>query len=151
MSPGRPRKSGIRSTVRLDRDNYEALAGDGTDERNAIINQAVREYLKDNPVIDGGYQRAEALRLKLQGLTYDEVGRRMGVSRQRIQFLLRPPESVYKQVVGRANEHCEDCGSAVVSGHIHHIDEMRSDFNHPDNLAYLCASCHRKRHSSETN
>ena len=94
-----------------------------------------------------------ALKLRLKGLTYQEVGRRLGISRQRVQQLIRPPREIYNLVHDRAKGRCEDCGIALPhmhNGHVHHensVDIHEEDFNDVKNLVYLCWSCHRKRHN----
>lgn len=90
-------------------------------------------------------QRAVELRLK--GLTYAEIGRELGISRQRVQQITRPPAQVYDFVKRRAESKCEDCKVPLGSGHIHH-KHVTPLFNYNDieNLEYLCISCHRERH-----
>lgn len=91
----------------------------------------------------------EAQELYLAGRSYREIGEALGVSRQYIQQLVRPPAIVYNLVKQLANGCCQRCGIAVRSGHVHHVsttDRTLDDFNDLDNLKYLCPSCHRIEH-----
>jgi DNA-binding transcriptional regulator LsrR (DeoR family) len=94
-------------------------------------------------------RKAEALRLRLEGLSYSEIGARMGVSRQRIQGLVQAPKHIRVYVSQKADNCCEICGVRVSGGHIHHKAAKgleAEDYNDIDNLQYLCISCHRKAH-----
>ena len=97
-------------------------------------------------------KRVAALKLRLDGLTYAAIGRRLGLSRQRIQQLLRPPANVYDIMRRRAANHCESCGVVIYQGHAHHKQNqgllVADDFNDLKNLLYLCLSCHRLAHGS---
>ena len=94
-------------------------------------------------------RRAKALALRLSGLTYGQMGEKLGVSRQRAQQLVSPPKEIRTIIVAHANGCCEDCGIGVGdSGHVHHRDTDNGDtYNNVDNLQLLCLSCHRKAHS----
>src|SRR6516225_16594 len=89
----------------------------------------------------------EVLELWLKGLTYAEVARAVGLSRQRVQQIVRPPKAVYDLVVKRASGCCRDCGVKLLSGHVHRENHDSEDFNDIENLVYLCPACHRKRHA----
>lgn len=93
-------------------------------------------------------RRDEALKLRLDGFTYTQIGKTMGISRQRAQQLLSPPRAVRALVVERAQGKCEDCGIHVSrSGHVHHIEAQHGDvFDAVNNLQLLCPSCHRLAH-----
>lgn len=74
-------------------------------------------------------------RLKLSGLTYKEIGDKLGFSRQRAQQLIsikRPTE----------NERCEQCGSTPTILHCHHLNYETDEF------VLVCISCHRKLHAA---
>lgn len=97
----------------------------------------------------GKKNRVEALTLRLRGLTYAEIGARLGVSRQYAQQLVRPVSTIYNAVKQRAKGKCEQCGIEIRNGHVHHKLDAESnpkDFNNLDNLAYLCIGCHQVRH-----
>ena len=74
----------------------------------------------------------------------------MGVSRQRIEQIVSPPQHIYEAVKERANSQCEDCGIIIkIGAHLHHNngDDITGDsFNDLSNIAYLCPGCHRRRH-----
>ena len=98
-------------------------------------------------------KRIIALKLRLDGFTYAAIGKKMELSRQRIQQLLRPPADTYNAMSRRAANHCEACGVLVRQGHAHHRQNrgllMADDFNDLKNLSYLCLSCHRSAHGRE--
>ena len=85
--------------------------------------------------------QALAVAFKLKGWTYAQIGRKLGVSRQRAQQLVRPPKAVYDLVRKRAGGCCQECGVEVGSGQVH-----PEDFNDVDGLKYLCVACHVKAH-----
>ncbi len=84
----------------------------------------------------------------MRGLTYSEIGSSLGLSRQRVQQLVRPPAAIYRFVHARAHGRCETCHVHTRSGHVHHKSLNDTDnYNDVDNLAYLCVSCHRIAHN----
>src|SRR3989304_3484970 len=93
--------------------------------------------------------RAESLRLRLHGLTYAEIAKRLGISRQRVQQLTSPPAYIRGKVIEKAGGKCEDCGHSGRDFHVHHVEctgmayELYNDL---DNLRLLCPSCHRYAH-----
>lgn len=97
------------------------------------------------------YDRERAILLKIEGKTYSEIGSILGIARQRAQVLVKPRLGICVLVRRRANGACEDCGLAE-SGTHHHIHHKTystspSEFNHPDNLQYLCKVCHLHKHA----
>lgn len=95
-------------------------------------------------------RRLKVFEMYLGGRSYSEIGKAVGVSRQYVQQLVRPPKPVYDAVKQRAAGKCEKCGIYVQNGHIHHIQQSGKtpdDFNEPANLQYLCPSCQRDSHS----
>ena len=98
-------------------------------------------------------RREEALKLKLEGHTYAAIGEKLGVSRQRIQQMIAPPQAVRLYIIERANQRCQVCSIRVGSrGHVHHTGSTTvEDFNDIDNLVLLCPSCHRKVHGWSIN
>lgn len=96
--------------------------------------------------------RLKAFRLfVMEGMTYAAAGRVMGISRQRVQQLIRPDAAIFNLIRERAKDACEGCRMRlrVGEGHIHHKKKTctRIDrFNKPRNLLYLCRSCHRNAH-----
>ncbi len=98
--------------------------------------------------------RDRAFGLFVQGKTYAAIAIELGVSRQRVQQIVRPPRQIYDAVCRRAGGACEDCGIELADGHVHHIEtcgRTTDDFNLPENLRYLCPSCHRQAHLQNTN
>ena len=95
-------------------------------------------------------QKQQAIDLKLKGLTYREIGKAMGFSRQYAQHLVRPPQAIYDLVKKRAKGQCEQCSVSLENGHVHHrIADAQDDYNDVDNLLYLCASCHQAVHTPD--
>lgn len=95
--------------------------------------------------------KLEMLHLRLEGLTYQEIAVRAGISRQRVQQLLSPPTAVRNYVVEKYGGKCKSCGIYVgTSGHVHHTDSsVLEDYNDMDNLELLCLGCHRRAHINE--
>lgn len=92
-------------------------------------------------------KRQEALTLKLEGMTYQQIASKLGLSRQRIQQLIAPPEAIRNLVYDRAKGVCEVCGIRVGrTGHIHHAGGKYETYNDLVSLQLLCPSCHRAAH-----
>lgn len=95
-------------------------------------------------------KRTHALALRLEGLTYQEIGASLGISRQRVQQLTSPPKEIRHLVVERAGGRCQICGLTVLqSGHVHHVRATAGyaeNYNDLPNLQLLCRSCHRAAH-----
>lgn len=96
--------------------------------------------------------RPAALRLRLDGATYADIGAALGVSRQRAQQLLSPPGAIRAVVVARASGLCQRCARRVDdSGHVHHRAAVGLEpdaYGDLDNLELLCLPCHRSAHLS---
>ena len=81
-------------------------------------------------------------------MTYQQIGDDLGISRQRVQQLIAPPNHIRIRVVRTAQGKCEDCGVQVGhSGHVHHISNPEEDYNDIANLRLLCLSCHMRSHT----
>jgi predicted HNH restriction endonuclease len=94
----------------------------------------------------------EIINLRLDGHTYTEIGKMYGVSRQRIQQLIAPPEQIATAVSKRANYKCEICGINLKhGGHLHHKTNGDYDYSSADNMMLVCASCHRRIHCIDKN
>ena len=84
---------------------------------------------------------------RLEGLSYTELGKQMGCSRQRIHQIIAPPKETRNAVVLRYQGKCCQCGQVVNgSGHVHHVSCEGEDYNDLANLQLLCRACHRKAH-----
>jgi predicted Zn-ribbon and HTH transcriptional regulator len=88
----------------------------------------------------------QAIRLKCDGFSYSEIGKRLNISRQRAQQLVRPSPEICALVYRRANGSCQNCGMPSPMGQIHHVESVEK-YNDPSNLQYLCVSCHTFIHS----
>ena len=90
----------------------------------------------------------DPLRLRLAGLSYLAIAKRMRVSPQRIAQLLAPPLAIRRIVIERARGRCASCGCHVGrSGRIHHRSSRGmtcSQYNDLGNLVLLCAQCYRR-------
>lgn len=93
-------------------------------------------------------QRERAIDLKSQEMTYAQIGRFMGITRQYAQQLCKPPKQVYILLSRRSGGRCEKCGKPLNSGHVHHIKYTHDRWN-LDDLLYLCQICHRREHKGE--
>lgn len=99
-------------------------------------------------MIDKSCRNSSLLKLRLDGLTYKEIGERANISRQRVQQIISPPKEVQQVIQQKFNGRCAECGILVgKSGHIHHVSNNGAEHYHDiDNLQLLCVSCHRIRH-----
>lgn len=75
--------------------------------------------------------KSQVIQLKAQGITYAQIGRTFGFSRQRAQQIIRP--NVPAKTI------CEQCGRPAKT-HAHH--EKYTPDN--DQIKQVCASCHSK-------
>lgn len=93
--------------------------------------------------------RRLALRLLLEGLSYRQIGARLGKSGARIYQLLAPPPILRREVADRAHGRCERCGIQTPRGHVHSSDVQREVTGYMGDgpLTYLCLSCARIAHA----
>lgn len=94
---------------------------------------------------------AQIFVLFLKGFTYAEIGRRVGLSPQRIQQICRPPVGIFNMVRDKARSACQNCKMRVRAGegHIHNVEcftGVPDTFSHVDKLIYLCRPCHATVH-----
>ena len=80
--------------------------------------------------------RQEARKLKSDGMSYAQIGRRIGVSRQRVQQYCEDGESANGSI-------CVCCGLFKKRMHRHHINYITGE------KINLCVSCHTKTHNKE--
>jgi hypothetical protein len=81
-----------------------------------------------------------------EGRTYAEIGRAFGISRQRVQQIVRPPIQVLDALKRRSGNKCERCRICLRVGdaHVHHIDrEVTGGFKDLKRVRLLCRSCHK--------
>jgi hypothetical protein len=93
-------------------------------------------------------QKATAITLKMQGLTYEEVAERMNCTPANVSQLCRPSKNIAWELKRKAKFRCQHCNTPIRTGHVHHIDYNVSIeiFNSISNLLYLCDACHSKLH-----
>ena len=90
----------------------------------------------------------EALRLRLEGLTYGAIGEQVGLTGSRVAQLLAPPPPTRRGLYRRAQGHCQGCGIALglMSGQAHMPGLDHEEFTPAMKLLLLCPSCHRRAH-----
>ena len=92
--------------------------------------------------------KKQVLKLRLDGMTYQQIGSMFSVSRQRIQQILSPPPEIKQVIQDRFEGKCAICGILVGGkGHLHHRNNNGMEhYQDVDNLQLLCISCHRREH-----
>lgn len=94
--------------------------------------------------------RRRALALRLEGRSYSEIGRELGIRTQEALRLIRPDQETRERICRRANNACEICGAALRMLHVHHratVGTTPETYNRDDNLTLLCVPCHRAAHA----
>jgi hypothetical protein len=93
--------------------------------------------------------RIFAIRLKLSGLSYSEIARRLDADESHALRLVGPSLERRYQLFDRAKDICERCGTPTIYGQIHHVTTLGktpATFNRLDNLEYICVKCHGNHH-----
>ena len=90
--------------------------------------------------------------LRLQGKSYAEIGRKFGVSKQRILQIIGPPPEIKQFIYNKYNGICQVCNTSVKKkkGHVHHQNgnnTLVENYNEIDNLILVCIGCHRTLHT----
>lgn len=83
-------------------------------------------------------RKNQARSMKQDGMSYADIGRALGISRQRAQQLLSLPHTSRKEFALQKGNRCELCGHPAKKLDAHH-NTYAGD---PDQL--LCTSCHKK-------
>ena len=91
------------------------------------------------------------LLMRLDGMTYQAIAIKAGISRQRVQQLLGPVPATRRFVVRKFGGRCNRCGIYVgKSGHVHHNGDLDvENYDDPHSLELLCIGCHRIAHLPE--
>lgn len=92
----------------------------------------------------------EIIKLRLQKKTYAEIGKKFGLSRQRIHQIIsgyksggRTPN--YKKIK-KDNDKCFICRRKMIKLYIHHLDgDTKND--EKKNLFLVCHPCHKNLHA----
>ena len=97
------------------------------------------------------HSRLLALQFILEGLTLGEIGQRLGVTRQRVHQLLKPPPAIVQEVMARTRGICESCGIIARPYHVHTRDLEReiNDYEGEGALRLLCLPCARQAHQGK--
>jgi len=91
--------------------------------------------------------RSLALQLILEGLTMGEISQRLGITRQGVQWLLKPPAAITQEVMARTRGLCERCGILARPAHIHgSMERELNRYKGEGPLMLLCMSCARMAH-----
>lgn len=85
-------------------------------------------------------RKQQARSLKIEGLTYQQIGDRLGVSRQRAQQLVSIPKDELRTMRLKAGFKCSTCGRQS-----NKLDGHHEDYNN-DDVVLLCVSCHMVKH-----
>jgi 5-methylcytosine-specific restriction endonuclease McrA len=84
--------------------------------------------------------------LRLRGLSFKEISKTLGVSRQRIHQIYKDyritPTRERRVAIDLASNRCVVCGSKK-NIEIHHLDEDTNN-NEQCNLMVLCRNCHHR-------
>lgn len=88
--------------------------------------------------------RQRALGMWLTGMTFTDIAKEMGVSRQWVQEMLTPPPALRKATYARAQGKCQVCGMHLGRNAHYHSEPTGpiEDFSKP--LVMLCCACHRQ-------
>ena len=84
-------------------------------------------------------RRRQARKLKQKGLTYAQIGERMGITRQRAQQLVTIPKPELEKLRAAANGKCQKCGKTSKK-----LDGHHENYN-SDKLIMVCVSCHMRQ------
>lgn len=84
-------------------------------------------------------RRKIAREYKNQGLSYSEIGKLMGISRQRAQQLVAPTDLAVRQLRRKLGDRCSVCGMRKKKLDLHH-----ADYSKPPEVL-LCVRCHMRK------
>ena len=99
--------------------------------------------------IEASIKRSIVIAARARGFSLSEIGRFLGVSRQRVEQLLNDKahrarrclkEALERGLVTRAS-HCERCGHERKALEAHH-----EDYDEPYLVLWLCIPCHNEVH-----
>jgi len=85
-------------------------------------------------------RREIALKMKIEGKTYLEIGKALGISTRSAAYLLAPTEAERKEIEGRTNGACAMCGRKSRKMIAHHDDYKTGS------IRLLCIPCHSVVH-----
>ena len=100
--------------------------------------------------------REEMLDLRIEGNSFQRIAEEAGITRQAVSLILTPPVEVRDSIYQKHDDRCAHCGLRVitrgkdviknVSGQLHNTKGGDLNWNTPETLILLCASCHRIEH-----
>lgn len=74
--------------------------------------------------------------MKRAGLTYKEIGKSLGISRQRAHQLIKPSDLELKKIIESRNGICDRCKKKA------HLTLHHVDYNEDFDYEVLCRACH---------
>jgi len=96
------------------------------------------------------------LDLRIEGNSFQRIADEAGVTRQAVSLILTPPVDIRDSIYHRHDDRCAHCGLRVitrtegttknVAGQLHNTRGGDLNWNTPETLILLCASCHRIEH-----
>lgn len=95
-------------------------------------------------------RRQSIISMRLEGMTYSAISKKLGISRQRVEQIASPPTDILAALRERAGGRCEICGLYIgKAGHAHHKGKDSETYEDINELQYLCISCHRRCHNGK--
>jgi hypothetical protein len=107
--------------------------------KTKAVRRMTRATLMQDPV----------LKLRAKGMTWDQIKWRVGEARA--LDILRAPQTTRDAAKARAKGCCERCNRTGASRYdVHHVTAINKNletYRAPDNVLYLCRSCHVGTHT----
>ena len=111
---------------------------------------------KTRDLTSSSLSREEMLDLRIDGNSFQRIADEAGVTRQAVSLILTPPVDIRDSIYHRHDDRCAHCGLRVitrtegttknVAGQLHNTRGGDLNWNTPETLILLCASCHRIEH-----
>ena len=111
---------------------------------------------KTRDLTSSSLSREEMLDLRIEGNSFQRIADEAGITRQAVSLILTPPVDVRDSIYHRHDDRCAHCGLRVitrtegttknVAGQLHNTRGGDLNWNTPETLILLCASCHRIEH-----
>ena len=111
---------------------------------------------KTRDLTSSSLSREEMLDLRIEGNSFQRIADAAGVTSQAVSLILTPPVDIRDSIYHRHDDRCAHCGLRVitrtegttknVAGQLHNTRGGDLNWNTPETLILLCASCHRIEH-----